>query len=328
MTRLPRALTFISVFIAGVQCADGFAQQYPARTVRVIVTYAPGGGSDILGRMISAKAGEELGQQFVIDNRPGGSATIGTQMIARATPDGYTIGVIDTALTMNPGLFTKLPYDSARDFAPVTLIASSPLMLCVHPSMPVKSVKELIALAKSHPGQLTFGSAGAGTALHLAQELFKVVTGIDAIHVPYKGGGPAVTALVSGEVGMSFLTPAAIGPFVQAGKVRTLAITGEKRYAGFPELPTLIESGIRGAEAEPWWGFVAPAGTPATIVARLNEIFVKQINAPEMRQRLVDAAFVPVANTPEEFAAFLRTDTIKLGKSDQGRGNSSAVTGK
>jgi tripartite-type tricarboxylate transporter receptor subunit TctC len=320
MTHLPRALTLISVLIAGVHCATAFAQPYPARTVRVIVTYAPGGGSDILGRMISAKASEELGQLFVIDNRPGGNATIGTQMIARAAPDGYTIGVIDTALTMNPGLFAKLPYDAGKDFAPVTLIASSPLMLCVHPSMPVKTVKELIALAKARPGQLTFASAGAGTALHLAQELFKVVTGIDAIHVPYKGGGPAVTALVSGEVGMSFLTPASIGSFVKAGKVRTLAITGEKRYAGFPDLPTLIESGIRGAEAEPWWGFVAPAGTPTAIVDRLNEIFVKHINAPEMHQRLVDAAFVPVANTPAEFAAFLRADTIKWGKAIKGAG--------
>jgi len=228
--------------------------------------------------------------------------------------------VIDTALTMNPGLFTKLPYDAARDFAPITLIASSPLMLLVHPSLPVKSVKELIALAKSRPGQLTFGSAGAGTALHLAQELFKVVAGIDVIHVPYKGGGPAVTALVSGEVAMSFLTPATIAPFVQAGKVRALAITGEKRYSGFPDLPTLVESGIRGADAEPWWGFVAPAATPPAIVARLNEIFVKQINAPEMHKRLVDAAFVPVANTPEEYAAFLRADTIKWGKAIKGAG--------
>ena len=320
MRHLLRTLTFTSALIAGVHCAVGFAQPYPARTVRVIVTYAPGGGSDILGRMISAKAAEEAGQQFVIDNRPGGNATIGTQMIARAAPDGYTIGVIDTALTMNPGLFTKLPYDAARDFAPITLIASSPLMLLVHPSLPVKSVKELIALAKSRPGQLTFGSAGAGTALHLAQELFKVVAGIDVIHVPYKGGGPAVTALVSGEVAMSFLTPATIAPFVQAGKVRALAITGEKRYSGFPDLPTLVESGIRGADAEPWWGFVAPAATPPAIVARLNEIFVKQINAPEMHKRLVDAAFVPVANTPEEYAAFLRADTIKWGKAIKGAG--------
>jgi tripartite-type tricarboxylate transporter receptor subunit TctC len=320
MTHLMRALAFFSVFIAGAPCSTAFAQTYPARTVRVIVTYAPGGGSDILGRLICAKITEELGQQFVIDNRPGGNAVIGTQLIARAAPDGYTIGVIDTALTMNPGLFAKLPYDSSRDFAPITLIASSPLILLVHPSVPVKSVKELIALAKSRPGQLTFGSAGAGTALHLAQELFKVVAGIDAIHVPYKGGGPAVAALVSGEVGMGFNTPATIAAYIKAGRVRALAITGEKRYAGFPELPTLIESGVRGVDAEPWWGFVAPAGTPETIVARLNELIVKHINAPDMRQRLVDAAFVPVANTPAEFTAFLRADTVKWGKAIKGAG--------
>ncbi len=320
MTHLTRALAFISVLIAGVHYATGFAQPYPARTVRVIVTYAPGGGSDILGRMIGAKVSEELGQQFVIDNRPGGNATIGTQMIARAAPDGYTIGVIDTALTMNPGLFAKLPYDASKDFAPITLIASSPLILLVHPSVPVKTVKELIALAKSRPGQLTFGSAGGGTALHLAQELFKVVAGIDAIHVPYKGGGPAVAALVSGEVAMGFNTPATIAPYVKAGRVRGLAITGEKRFPGFPDIPTLIESGIRGVDAEPWWGFVAPAGTPANIVDRLNEIFVKHINAPEMRHRLVDAAFVPVANTPAEFEAFLRADVVKWGKAIKGAG--------
>ena len=320
MTHLTRALVFFSVLIAGVHYSLGFAQPYPTRTVRVIVTYAPGGGSDILGRMICAKVSEELGQQFVIDNRPGGNATIGTQLIARAAPDGYTIGVIDTALTMNPGLFAKLPYDAGKDFAPITLIASSPLLLLVHPSVPVKTVKELIALAKSRPGQLTFGSAGAGTALHLAQELFKVVTGIDAIHVPYKGGGPAVAALVSGEVAMGFNTPATIAPFVKAGRVRALAITGEKRYDGFPDLPTLVESGVRGVDAEPWWGFVAPAGIPAPILERLNEIIVKHINAPEMRQRLIDAAFVPVANTPAEFGAFLRADTVKWGKAIKGAG--------
>ena len=320
MKHLTRALVCLSVLITGIHNSTGFAQPYPTRTVRVIVTYAPGGGSDILGRMICAKVSEELGQQFVIDNRPGGNATIGTQMIARAAPDGYTIGVIDTALTMNPGLFVKLPYDASKDFAPITLIASSPLILLVHPSVPAKTVQELVALAKSRPGQLTFGSAGAGTALHLSQELFKVVTGIDAIHVPYKGGGPAVAALVSGEVAMSFLTPATIAPFVKAGRVRALAITGEKRYSGFPAIPTLIESGVRGVDAEPWWGFVAPAGMPATIVDRLNEIIVKHINAPEMRQRLIEAAFVPVANTPAEFGAFLRADTVKWGKAIKGAG--------
>lgn len=290
------------------------AQSYPARSVRVIVPYAPGGGSDILARMIGAKVSEETGQQFVVDNRAGGNATIGTQLLARAAPDGYTIGVIDTALTINPGLFAKLPYDAVKDFAPVTLIASSPLILLVHPSVPVKTARELVALAKSRPGQLTFSSAGGGTAIHLSQELFKSVTGINAIHVPYRGGGPAVAALVGGEVAMSFNTPATITPHVKAGRVRALAITGAKRYPGLPEIPTLIESGINGVDADPYWGVLAPAGTPAAIITRLHELWSKHINAPDMRQKLIDMAFVPVANSPADFASYIKSDVAKWGK--------------
>ncbi len=294
--------------------AQTAAGGYPSRTVRVIVTYAPGGGSDILARLIGAKASEETGQPFVVDNRAGGNATIGTQAIARAAPDGYTLGVIDTALTINPGLFNKLPYDAVKDFAAVTLIASSPLILLVHPSVPVKNASELIALAKARPGQLTFSSAGSGTAIHLSQELFKSITGINAIHVPYKGGGPSVTALLAGEVAMSFNTPATIAPHVKAGKARALAITGAKRYPGLPEIPTLIEAGIKGVEADPYWGLVAPAGTPPAIIARLHEVWTKHINAPDMRQRLLDMGFAPSASTPAEFAAHIKSDVAKWGK--------------
>ncbi len=310
-----KAATVMSaVFAAFGLALHAHAQSYPVRTVRVIVTYAPGGGSDILARMIGAKASEELGQQFVVDNRAGGNATIGTQAIARATPDGYTLGVIDTALTINPGLFAKLPYDAVKDFSAVTLIASSPLILLVHPSVPVKNAKELIALAKSRPGQLTFSSAGSGTAIHLSQELFKSITGINAIHVPYKGGGPSVAALLAGEVAMSFNTPATIAPHVKAGKARALAITGAKRYPGLPDIPTLTEAGINGVEADPYWGLVAPAGTPPAIINRLHEVWTKHINAPEMRRRLIDMGFVPVANTPVEFAAHIRNDVAKWGR--------------
>jgi len=294
--------------------AQPAAGSYPSRAVRVIVTYAPGGGSDILARLIGAKASEETGQQFLVDNRAGGNATIGTQAIARAAPDGYTLGVIDTALTINPGLFNKLPYDAVKDFAAVTLIASSPLILLVHPSVPVKNANELIALAKARPGQLTFSSAGSGTAIHLSQELFKSITGINAIHVPYKGGGPSVAALLAGEVAMSFNTPATIAPHVKAGKARALAITGAKRYPGLPEIPTLIEAGIKGVEADPYWGLVAPAGTPLAIITRLHEVWTKHINAPEMRQRLIDMGFAPSANTPAEFAAHIKSDVAKWGK--------------
>ena len=310
--RLLEAGIILAMFLVVPLASE--AQPYPSRTVRVIVTYAPGGGSDILARMIGAKASEELGQQFVVDNRAGGNATIGTQAIARATPDGYTLGVIDTALTINPGLFAKLPYDAVKDFAAVTLIASSPLILLVHPSVPVKSAKELVALAKSHPGQLTFSSAGSGTAIHLSQELFKSITGINAIHVPYKGGGPSVAALLGGEVAMSLNTPATIAPHVKAGKARALAITGAKRYPGLPDIPTLIESGINGVEADPYWGLVAPTGTPPAIITRLHEVWAKHINAPEMRKRLIDMGFAPVANSPAEFAAHIKSDVAKWGK--------------
>ncbi len=309
---------WISVTMLLSMAASAWAQPaaggYPSRTVRVIVTYAPGGGSDILARLIGAKASEETGQQFVVDNRAGGNATIGTQAIARAAPDGYTLGVIDTALTINPGLFNKLPYDAVKDFAAVTLIASSPLILLVHPSVPVKNANELIALAKARPGQLTFSSAGSGTAIHLSQELFKSITGINAIHVPYKGGGPSVAALLAGEVAMSFNTPATIAPHVKAGKARALAITGAKRYPGLPEIPTLIEAGIKGVEADPYWGLVAPAGTPPAIITRLHEVWTKHINAPDMRQRLIDMGFAPSANTPAEFAAHIKSDVAKWGK--------------
>ena len=310
-----RSLLSVFVLLLPVGAwAQTAASGYPSRTVRVIVTYAPGGGSDILARLIGAKASEETGQQFVVDNRAGGNATIGTQAIARAAPDGYTLGVIDTALTINPGLFNKLPYDAVKDFAAVTLIASSPLILLVHPSVPAKNANELIALAKARPGQLTFSSAGNGTAIHLSQELFKSITGINAIHVPYKGGGPSVAALLSGEVAMSFNTPATIAPHVKAGKARALAITGAKRYPGLPDIPTLIEAGIKGVEADPYWGLVAPAGTPPAIITRLHEVWTKHINAPEMRQRLIDMGFAPSANTPAEFAAHIKSDVAKWGK--------------
>ena len=314
MTHVTRAVVSILVLMGCVHAVNGFAQAYPTRAVRVIVPYGAGGGSDILGRLIGAKVGEEFGQQMLIDIRPGGNATIGTQMMARAAPDGYTIGVIDSAFTTNPALFTNLPYDALKDFAPITSMASSPFILLAHPSLPVKTVKELVALAKARPGQMPFGHAGSGTGSYLALQLFRSVTSINVIQVPYKGAGPAVIGLISGEVTIFFGLPAAMTQYVKAGKSRALAVTAEKRYPGLPDVPTLVEAGIQGVDANPFWGIVAPAGTPAAIVNRLYESFAKQIKAQEMRQRLIDMAFVPVANTPAEFAAFLRTDVLRWGK--------------
>ena len=317
MTKVLCSLVLLFALVVG---ANSIAQSYPTRTVRVLVPYAPGGGSDILGRMLSPKVSEELGQQFVIDNRPGGNATIGTQMTARAAPDGYTIGVVDNAFTTNPSLFRNLPYDALKDFAPVTVMASSPFILLVHPSLPVKTAKELVALAKARPGQLTFASAGGGTGSHLSMELFRVVTGISLIHVPYKGAGPAVTGILSGEATIFFALPAAMTQHVKAGKARALAVTDARRYPGLPDVPTLVEAGIQGVDANPFWGVVAPAGTPAAIIDRLHVAYAKHINAEDMRKRLVGMAFVPVANTPSEFAAFIKADAAKWDKVIQSAG--------
>ena len=317
---MTKVLCSLVLLFALVVTATSGAQSYPTRTVRVLVPYAPGGGSDILGRMLSPKVSEELGQQFVIDNRPGGNATIGTQMMARAAPDGYTLGVVDNAFTTNPSLFRNLPYDALKDFAPVTVMASSPFILLVHPSLPVKTAKELVALAKARPGQLTFASAGGGTGSHLSMELFRVVTGISLIHVPYKGAGPAVTGILSGEATIFFALPAAMTQHVKAGKARALAVTDARRYPGLPDVPTLVEAGIQGVDANPFWGVVAPAGTPAAIIDRLHVAYAKHINAEDMRKRLVGMAFVPVANTPSEFAAFIKADAAKWDKVIQSAG--------
>ncbi len=307
------AIAALALCLGGVP-GDLAAQNYPSRAVRVVVPYAPGGGSDILARLLSVRVAADLGQQFVVDNRPGGGATIGTQLVARSPADGYVVGLIDTAFTINPGLFKKLPYDTLQDFAPVTLIATSPLVMVVHPSVPAKSVRELVALAKARPGQLSFSSAGNGTAIHLAVELFKSAARVDAIHVPYKGGAPSAAALAGGEVAMTLSPPATIMPFFKAGKARVLAITGAKRFAGFPEVPTLAEAGVKGADAEPYWGLVAPAGTPGEVVTRIHSAYLKHIKSAELRERLIEMAFDPVGNSPDEFAAFIRADIEKWGK--------------
>ena len=294
--------------------AAGQAQDYPTRPVRVIVPYAPGGGSDILARMLAPRAAADLGQQFVVDNRAGGNSMIGTGLIAKSTPDGYTIGMIDTAFTINPGLFAKMPYDATRDFAPVTLVASSPLILVVHPSVAAQSAKELVALAKAKPGQVTFGSAGNGTAIHLALEQFRLVAGVELVHVPYKGGGPLVADLVAGQVNMTIGTPASLLQFIRANRARALATTAKKRLVQLPDVPTFTEVGMPGVDAGPYWGLVAPAGTPAAVVQRLNAVMVKHIRAPDLRERMAELSFDPVGNAPEEFVAFVRGDLARWGK--------------
>lgn len=291
------------------------AQTYPVKPVRVVVMYAPGGGSDILARLVGPRLAQDLGQQFVIDNRSGGNSIIGTQIVAKAPPDGYTIGLIDTAFAINAALYDKLPYDTAKDFTAVAPLATSPFMLVVHPSTPAQSVKELIALAKAKPGQIAFASAGTGTGTRIASDQLKLAAGIEITQVPYKGGNPAAVALLSGEVQASFATLPIMFNHVKAGKVRVLAFAGPRRFALLPDVPTLAESGITGVDASGFWGIVAPAATPRPVVERLNGAITKHLGSPELRERFVQLYFEPApAVSPAAFAAEFRTLLVRWAK--------------
>ena len=281
---------------------SAFAQDYPQRAVRVIVPYAPGGASDILARLIQPHLERALGQSFVVDNRGGGASQVGTQAIATAAPDGYTIGIIDSAFVINPGLFAgKLPYDTKKDFAPVSLLAMSPLVLVVHPSVQANTAQELVALARRKPGEVTFASAGLGTAIHLAGEQFRQVAAIDINHIPYRGGGPSVIDLLAGKVDFTFSTIPAILEHVRGGKVRALGITSAARHAHMPDVPTMTETGLAGVDSAPLFGMVAPAATPPAVIARLHEAAAGAIRSSALNARLIEIGYVPVGSTPDEF---------------------------
>lgn len=284
--------------------------QYPSRLVRIVVPYPPGGGNDILARTVVAKAISDLGQNTIVDNRPGGNTIIGTQAVARAAPDGYTLLMVDNAYTIGPSVQISLPYDALKDFVRVTMIAMTSSVLVVHPSVPAKSVKELLALAKAQPGRLTYGSTGSGTTGHLAFAQIKLLTGIDAVHVPYKGGAPQVAALISGEVSMLLSVPAALLPQINAGRMRALAVSGAKRLPRLPDVPTLQESGIP-VVVEAFWGVLAPAGTPAGIVSKLQEAIALSLKSPENRARLDDMQFQAVGSTPAQFEKFAQREVSR-----------------
>lgn len=277
------------------------AQDYPQRPVRVIVPYAPGGASDILARLIQPHLERALGQSFVVDNRGGGASQVGTQAIATAAPDGYTIGIIDSAFVINPGLFAgKLPYDTKKDFAPVSLLAMSPLVLVVHPDVPAKTTQELVALAKSKPGEVTFASAGLGTAIHLAGEQFRQEARIEINHIPYRGGGPSVIDLLAGKVNFTFSTIPAILEHVRGGRVRALGITGS-RHTHLPDVPTMAEAGLAGVDSAPLFGMVAPAVVPGAIVARLHGAVAGAVKSDALNARLIEIGYLPVGSSPAEF---------------------------
>ncbi len=297
--------------LAVLSVSAAIAQNYPARTVRMIVPFAPGGGTDILVRTISSRLSEALGQQLVVDNRAGGGSTIGSEMAVKAAPDGYTLLAVDTSFTTNPSLYSKLPYDSVRDLAPVSLLASAPVILIVHPSVPVKTVKEFVALAKAKPGQLNFASGGPGSSTHLGGELLKLVAKIDLVHIPYKGTGPAVADVLGGQVVMMFAGISSVKQHVAVGRLRAIAVTGDKRSPAMPEVPTFVESGLKGVDSGTYWGCLAPAATPKDIVNKLSTTIAGVLRLPDIQQRLIDLGFDPIGGTPEQFAANIKSETEK-----------------
>jgi tripartite-type tricarboxylate transporter receptor subunit TctC len=252
-----------------------------------------------------------LGQQLVIDNRAGGGSTIGSELAAKAPPDGYTVLMVDTSFTTNPSLYSKLPYDSTRDFAPVSLLAAAPVILIVHPSVPVKTVKEFVALAKAKPGQLNFASGGPGSSTHLGGELLKSVANIDLVHIPYKGTGPAVADVLGGQVVMMFAGISSVKQHVAVGRLRAIAVTGEKRALAMPDVPTFVESGLSGVDSGTYWGCLAPAATPKEFVNKISSTLASVLKMPDITQRLIDLGFDPLGGTADQFAANIKSETDK-----------------
>jgi tripartite-type tricarboxylate transporter receptor subunit TctC len=303
------------VLLACVSGANAVAQApaYPVKPVRIVVPSSPGGGTDILARVIAQKLAESLGQQFVVENRPGAGQVIGIEAVARSAPDGYTLLMAASAIVINEVMYAKPPYDTLRDFAPVTLVASLPNILVVHPTLPVKSVRELIALAKAHPGQLNYSSAGSGTSPHLSMELFRIMAGVTLTHIPYKGTGPATVDLVAGQVQLSMPNVLTALPQIKGGKVRALGVTSAKRATGLPNVPAIAES-LPGYEAIQWYGVLAPAGTSREIVAKLQTEIARILVVPEVKERLAADGADAVGNRPEEFSAYIRAELAKWSK--------------
>lgn len=291
------------------------AQSYPSRPIRLVVPFAPGGSADLVARLLGQSLTESWGQQVIVDNRPGASGMIGNDLVAKSAPDGYTltIGTLGP-FAVNQTLFAKVPYDNVRDFAPITLTGISSHILVAHPSMPVETVSELISLAKAKPGQLAFASSGTGNATHLTFELFKARAGIDIVHVPYKGGGPAMADLLGGQVSFSFASMPSALPFVQAGRLRAIAVSGAQRSPLFPNVPTVAETALPGFASEDWQGILAPAKTPADVVARLNAEIARILALAEVKAKLAAVGFDARTSTPQWFAEFIQSETVKWAK--------------
>jgi tripartite-type tricarboxylate transporter receptor subunit TctC len=315
-----RAIAQVVVFAFAAAVASAAAQSYPAKPIKIVVPYPPGGFNDTLGRTLAAKFTDAWGQPSFVENKPGGNTLIGSDFVAKAAPDGYTLLVVAFPFAVTPSLIKAMPYDTLRDFAPVILAAQSPNLLVVNPQLPVKSVGELIALAKAQPGKLSYASTGNGSSNHISMELFKSMAGVDILHIPYKGSAPAVTDLLGGQVGVMFDNVPNVLPHVKAGRLRGLATTGTKRAALAPDIPTVAEAGVPGYEVTVWFGLVAPAGTPREIVQKLNAEVVKILAMPDVRERFLAQGVEPVGSTPEQFGEHIRGQMAKWSKVVQDAG--------
>jgi tripartite-type tricarboxylate transporter receptor subunit TctC len=307
-----RVLVGIAVCVAAT---GALAQNYPARAVRVVVPWTPGGTADLLARLASQKFTESMGQQFVVDNRPGAGGLIGTEQVAKSAPDGHTLLLATTAPnSVAVSLYSKIPFDPVRDFASISLIATTCYVLSVHPSMPVGNAKQLVALAKARPGQLTFSSPGAGTPNHLSGEMFKMLTGVDMQHVPYKGSAQAIADVIGGQIAMSFENIVVASPYVKSGRIKALAVTSAKRASALPNVPTIAESGVPGFEAVGWFGVVAPAAIPKDILTKLNQELVRTLATNDIKERISSLGAEVVSTTPEGMDQFNRAQIALWGK--------------
>jgi len=312
---LLRQLCIVFSLVLCVSVAGAaLAQSYPNKPIRIIVPYAPGGGTDQLARIVGLKLEAAFGQTVIVDNRAGGGGIIGTELAAKASPDGYTLVVVSASEAINPSLNLKIPWDPVKDFAPITQATANPYILVVHVSVPAKTVKELIAFAKSKKGGITYAVSGIGSAGHLGMELLKTLAGFDAVSVPYKGAGPAIIDLIAGQTDAYIVGPLVAMPHVRTGKLRALATTSLERVAVLPDIPTVAEAGFPGYEVSGWYGFSAPAGTPREVVAKLYKEISRSLTLPDVRDRMMANGQEPVGSTPEKFAAYIKAEMIKWEK--------------
>ncbi len=309
-----KSILSLSAFLLLAGAAVAHAQPWPSKPVRLVVPYSPGAGTDAISRILAQKVGDALGQQVVVDNRPGAGGSIGTDIVAKSPADGYTLLFVPTSHAINANLYARLAYDTLKDFATVSVVASLPVVLAVASQVPAKSVKDLVALAKGKPGQMTMASSGNGSVFHLTGEMFKGAAGVNIIHVPFKGGAPAVTALVGGQVDMAFETSVTLVPHIRSGKLTPLAVASAKRIAILPDVPTLAEAGYPGILSENWYGLYAPAGTPKEVISRLYTELDRAIHSPDVREKLSQQGAEIRETTPEQGTAFLQAEMAKWAK--------------